>query len=616
VAAAEALRKLPLDELALAKANGRATLAQDTLAANREASEACQLEAFELTLALVSEQASVAFQAQEGWLDGVRAGLTALLEFFDEEPQLAGYLVVHSAQAGDAVLERRAEVLGRIAQLLDDERAPARTYPPPLSAQAVASGVLGVLQERLARRSSSPLVELAGELMSFTVLPFLGVRAARRELEGARDGAASQDHDAGLAVVKDSTGRLSPRTVSVLIVIGTEPGLNSKQVAARAGVKDEGHCSRLLARLERLGLIENARDPGTRFAPKAWRLTAAGEKLEVSLKRPAATDEHSSAFELPPELVGRLDDRAVTMLQAIGEQPWLRTAELAERAGVADQAQPTKLLERLVDLGLAVGELEAHQRGTPKVWSLTPAGEQLHSALGRETPAPPRSVVSELMHESGGRLSDTHVSVLRVLGGAPGLCNSEIAARVGITDENSASQLLARLARRGLLANARNGGKHNVWSLTHTGERLERAIWAQTPPAQQRKLALDLVRDHGGRLNHRVVSVLRALASDPGQSNLEVAERVGIEAKGHASTLLARLARFGLIENLVVDPAPFEPNAWVLTASGTELEAAIRGERRATSARALRSARRTTSSSTVLSGSRTPATATTTKESK
>jgi hypothetical protein len=41
---------------------------------------------------------------------------------------------------------------------------------------------------------------------------------------------------------------------------------------------------------------------------------------------------------------------------------------------------------------------------------------------------------------------------------------------------------------------------------------------------------------------------------------------------------LSRLARFGLIENLVVDPAPFEANAWQLTGSGIELERAVRHE--------------------------------------
>jgi DNA-binding IclR family transcriptional regulator len=266
------------------------------------------------------------------------------------------------------------------------------------------------------------------------------------------------------------------------------------------------------------------------------------------------------------------------MLRAIGDQPWLRSAEVAARAGVEDEPRAARLLESLVELGLALGELEAHQRGTPKVWRLTPAGEQLDCAIGREAPAPPRSVALELMRESGGRLKDTAVGVLRVIGGEPGLSNNDIALRVGIADENSTSQLLARLARRGLIENARNGGRHNIWHLTPIGNSIERAVWREAPPALRRKLAFGLIRDRGGRLNHRVVSVLKVIGAEPELSNNEIAERVGINGKGDASTLLARLSRFGLIENVVVDPAPFEANAWQLTASGRELESAIRHE--------------------------------------
>ena len=107
---------------------------REAIADHLQANEACQLEAFEQVLALAAERAGRAFYAEDGWLDAVRAGVVALLEFFDDEPELARYLVVHSAQASGAVRGRRREVLDRIAQLLDHERAPARAYPPPLTA--------------------------------------------------------------------------------------------------------------------------------------------------------------------------------------------------------------------------------------------------------------------------------------------------------------------------------------------------------------------------------------------------------------------------------------------------------------------------------------------------
>jgi DNA-binding IclR family transcriptional regulator len=586
VTAAEALRRFPFEGLGLPDSNGRAALAREAIADHLQGSEACQLEAFDQALALAAERASLAFRSQEGWVHAVRAGLVALLEFFDEEPKLASYLVVHSAQAGDSVRVRRREVLDQIALLLDDERAPARAYPAPLTAQAVASGVLGVLDERLSQRQPAPLIDLAGPLMSFTVMPFLGVRASRRELAGTPAGSRSPHDAAGLDVLRDPAGRLNPRATAVLSVIGAEPGLNNSQLASRAGDgragdRDHGHMSKLLARLERLGLTENTRDPQRRTGPKAWRLTARGEEVEEAIGREAAA-EHTSPFDLPPRYVGRLDDRAVLILRAIADQPWLRTGEVAERAGVQDQGTAARLLESPAELGLALSEREPHQKGNPKVWRLTPAGEQLDSAIGREIPAPPRSVTLDLMWQSGGRLGENAKSVLRVIGAEPGLSNNNIAARVAISDENTMSQLLADLTRRGLAHNARTGGRYNVWHLTAAGERLERAIWDETSPALQRSLTLDFLSDRGGRLNHRVVGVLRVIAAEPELSNGELAERVGIEGKGHASTLLTRLARFGVIENVILDPAPFEANAWRLTAAGGDLLSAIGDDPEAT----------------------------------
>ncbi len=474
VTAAEAVRKFAFAELS--QAPGSRELLDDHL----EGIEAAQLEAFEQALALAGARASEAYDAQEGWLDGVRAGLLALLEFFDSEQALARYLLVHSAHAGPAVLERRADVLDALAEVLDDERAPGRGYPPPLTAQALLSGVLGVLHERCSKRDPGTLVDLAGSLMSFIVLPFLGARAARLELARSVEATLTPVEPAlALWALRDPGGRLNQRTVSVLRVIGSEPGLNSRELASRDGVKDQGQMSRLLSRLARLGLIENTR--------------------------------------------------------------------------------------------------EAQRRGDVKAWQLTIAPEELEAAIAYEPPAPPRSVALELMRASGGRLKDRAISLLRVIGSEPNLSNNQIALRVPITGENSMSQHLSRLARRGLIENTRTAGRENVWRLTASGEQLERAIWHETSPAVQRSLTLDMLRLRGARLNHRVASVLRVIAANPGLSNNDIALRLEIEGKGDASRLLARLARFGLLENTRTGG---RENEWQLTAAGVELETAIRDDTR------------------------------------
>ena len=228
-------------------------------------------------------------------------------------------------------------------------------------------------------------------------------------------------------------------------------------------------------------------------------------------------------LDLPEELAGRLDFWAVCVLRAVGEQPWLTSSEVAARAGVIDPARISGLLEQLAELELVESVREAHGRGTPKVWRITESGRELDSTIAREAPAPPRSLARELMWQSGGRLSEAAIAVLKVSAAEPGLSNGEIAQRVGITDANSMSQLLARLARRGLIENARKGGRHNVWCLTASGEALEDAISREAPESRAANAwPLELLKDRGGRLNHRVVSVLGLVGVEPGLSNLEV----------------------------------------------------------------------------------------------
>jgi predicted transcriptional regulator/AcrR family transcriptional regulator len=567
VTAAEAVRKFPFAGL-----TGGAGVSREVVEDHLEGVEACLLAAFEQTLALAADRATAAFEAQEGWLDRVRAGLMALLEFFDQQPALAKFLVVHSAQAGPAVQARRGAVLDRFASVLDDETAPARGYPPPLTGQAVASGALGVLHQRLSNPDTGPLVELTGPLMSFIVLPFLGARAARSELRRPVEASRGLADGVSLDVLQDPGGGVEHHlTVRVLRILVAEPGLSNSDLARRVGIADARQISRDLARAARQGLIRNTRDAAGSASTNSWRPTASGEEFLAAVTREAA-EAASMAFEVPEEFGGRMEHRAVAVLRVIVDQPWLYTSEIALRAGVDPTEIPT-VLGDLRGLGVVDGVRDVHFKGSPKAWLPTASGERLDRAIGRESPRPPRSLALQLMWESGGRLSVDAVAVLRVICAEPDLSNNDIALQVGISDENTASKLLALLARRELSENARTGGRYNVWRPTPAGEDLDSAIRKETPASVTHRMALELFRRGGGRLNHRVVEVLQVIAAEPDVSNDEIALRVGIASKGTVSTLLTRLAGFGLIRNTRTKG---RHNAWRLTVTGRDLEAAIR----------------------------------------
>jgi DNA-binding MarR family transcriptional regulator len=72
--------------------------------------------------------------------------------------------------------------------------------------------------------------------------------------------------------------RLTVRTQTVLAVVAEHPGLNNHRVSELAGISDQGQISRLMMRLQELGLLEDTR-ADERGVRKAWRLTPHGEEI-------------------------------------------------------------------------------------------------------------------------------------------------------------------------------------------------------------------------------------------------------------------------------------------------------------------------------------------------
>ena len=94
-------------------------------------------------------------------------------------------------------------------------------------------------------------------------------------------------------------------------------------------------------------------------------------------------------------------------------------------------------------------------------------------------------------------------------------------------------------------------------------------------PPRKRRPSRGQLADFGITLTYRTRRVLGAVAAEPGLSNRELSERVGITDQGQITRLLSRLARHGLTENVSEGERKGEPNAWILTRRGKELEARL-----------------------------------------
>jgi DNA-binding MarR family transcriptional regulator len=225
-----------------------------------------------------------------------------------------------------------------------------------------------------------------------------GGLAARKVVERA-----SVPRPAGLTSPVDF--RLTIRTQMVLAAVAGHEGVNNREVSELVGIADQGQISRLMARLQSQGLIENARGRD-RGVSKAWRVTRQGEAVIEAHRPPRQarrTDAHGGKLATKrgraPERTGksigsvagrpasgafRLTVRTHLVLTAIarlGERELLPSpsnVEVARAAGIADQAQISRMLKRLEGHGLLRNSGGAGAgAGAPNAWVLTPRGEAL-----------------------------------------------------------------------------------------------------------------------------------------------------------------------------------------------------------------------------------------------
>jgi AcrR family transcriptional regulator len=246
------------------------------------------------------------------WRERVRMGLWMVLRFFDREPALARFCVVHSARGEERMAASREELLARFTAVVAEGSGESLVAESsPLVAEGIAGAVVSILSTRLshtgrraagrARKGTVPNASLAGllgELMALIVLPYLGsglagserARPAPTETEtallpvpapGGKQGVRYLALDGGR--VGGSSLRVTYRSALVLEAIAQQPGVSNLDVARAAHVNDQGQISKLLARLERNELIRNTGRGQARGAPNQWRLTTRGEELVRTL---------------------------------------------------------------------------------------------------------------------------------------------------------------------------------------------------------------------------------------------------------------------------------------------------------------------------------------------
>jgi hypothetical protein len=212
---------------------------------------------------------------ERGWRERISAALVALLEFADQQPGWARFLILEPDEGAPAIADRRRRALAELARVLERETRGRLTVTrrgapsSSLTAELVVGGIVAVVRSQLVHKATGSFVELAPSLMSFIVGSYQGSERDVAELEH-------------LPV------RPTYRTTRVLDAIAFAPRSNNREIADVAGLRDAGQTSKLLSRLEKRGLVENVGLGAGYGEPNEWLLTPAGERTLLAARRLSA----------------------------------------------------------------------------------------------------------------------------------------------------------------------------------------------------------------------------------------------------------------------------------------------------------------------------------------
>ena len=261
----------------------------------------------------------------------MRAGLS----FLYDEGEWTEVLVLEAPVGGANTHECTRRVHDGLHPVLEEAREEiiigAQIRPPTwLIAELLTLAVLSTLRARLLRSEDWTGDEFAGELMTHVVEPYLAKGAAR--IDEQRDGRVRSRIERTEMVPI----RPHPRTMQALRAIASAPALSSREVGRAVGVdNNSGHITKLLARLERRALIENASYRRTERERSTWFLTPYGQRVlevvartygqaQVDVYQAAA--ERASALETPRSAnkLHAVSVAAIDVKRGGGDEPALR----------------------------------------------------------------------------------------------------------------------------------------------------------------------------------------------------------------------------------------------------------------------------------------------------
>lgn len=167
----------------------------------------CFLAAYETAIDGILAATLASCERRRPWVERARGGLAAIVDLFARNPELARTAVVEVAAAGEEAQRRRWAAVGKFARLLEDGREPPpQPRLPANTALMATSGVVGLMFDELQAGRAAELPQFLPELEFALLVPFVGPRAAVREMRivGEGEPCSPESRERALSPERDS----------------------------------------------------------------------------------------------------------------------------------------------------------------------------------------------------------------------------------------------------------------------------------------------------------------------------------------------------------------------------------------------------------------------------
>lgn len=181
---AEAVAENGYSGTTIAHITRHAAVSRRTFYEHFNSKDECFIAAYDTVMTELNRRVGEAFDQEEEWPQGVRAGLAAMLEFLTSEPHLARLSMVEALVAGPVVVERYDAAIQSLVPYFEAGRkGRSDEVLAGLSStteEALVGGIVSLISRRIFADRTGELEALLPDLVEFALTPYLGSTEAAK----------------------------------------------------------------------------------------------------------------------------------------------------------------------------------------------------------------------------------------------------------------------------------------------------------------------------------------------------------------------------------------------------------------------------------------------------